>query len=182
MRRPSIDDLEQLARSQGDQPLSYPEVGATAHDELPGGYRHHRCTRPAGSGAAAFATAREAINGWAGHRRAGALVHPTNPDLGQGTTVALALRAAGVWVIAACRIVWVVDEPATYGFAYGTLPHHPETGEESFVVRLSDDERVVVEIAAFSRPASTLTRLAGPIARTIQDRTTDLYLDGLTTS
>jgi uncharacterized protein (UPF0548 family) len=29
-----------------------------------------------------------------------------------------------------CRVVYVVDEPRRAGFAYGTLPGHPEIGGE----------------------------------------------------
>jgi uncharacterized protein (UPF0548 family) len=29
-----------------------------------------------------------------------------------------------------CRVVYVLDEPERRGFAYGTLPGHPESGEE----------------------------------------------------
>ena len=34
------------------------------------------------------------------------------------------------------RVVYVVDEPARRGFAYGTLHGHPESGEEAFLVEL----------------------------------------------
>ena len=34
---------------------------------------------------------------------------------------------------APCRVVYVIDEPDIRGFAYGTLPGHPESGEERFV-------------------------------------------------
>jgi hypothetical protein len=35
------------------------------------------------------------------------------------------------------------------GLAYGTLPGHPERGEESFVIELLDDGQVRVHIVAF---------------------------------
>jgi uncharacterized protein (UPF0548 family) len=72
----------------------------------------------------------------------------------------------------------VVDEADRYGFAYGTLPGHPEQGEEAFVVeRLAD--RTVFRIVALSRPAEWLARAGGPISRRIQRSTARRYLDAL---
>ncbi len=66
------------------------------------------------------------------------------------------------------RVVYVVDEPARRGFAYGTLPGHPERGEEAFVVERLADDSVWLVIRAFSRPAGPLTWLGYPIARLLQ--------------
>ncbi len=60
---------------------------------------------------------------------------------------------------------------ARYGFAYGTLPDHAETGEERFLVewdRMSGE--VWYDILAFSRPHVVLTRLGYPYMRRIQRR------------
>jgi len=76
-------------------------------------------------------------------------------------------------------VVHVVDEPGRRGFSYGTLPGHPEAREESFVVRLSDDDVVTLTIHAFSRPASLLTRAAGPAGRLVQSWQTTRYLRAL---
>ena len=78
-----------------------------------------------------------------------------------------------------CRVVEVVDEPRRWGFAYGTLPSHPEQGEESFVVTWSDDDLVHSEIQAFSRPANHLVRLSGLIARWIQRLGTSSYFTAM---
>ena len=56
-------------------------------------------------------------------------------------------------------------------FAYGTLGGHAESGEERFRVPLDPpSERVVYEIAAFSRPAVLLSKLGYPLARRLQKR------------
>ncbi len=58
-----------------------------------------------------------------------------------------------------------------YGFAYGTLPDHAETGEERFLVewdRASGE--VWYDILAFSRPHLLLTRLGYPYVRRVQKR------------
>jgi uncharacterized protein (UPF0548 family) len=91
----------------------------------------------------------------------------------------LLLGRAPVVVRAPVRVVYVVDEPRRRGFAYGTLPGHPECGEESFVVELGDDDAVTFEITAFSRPASRLARAAGPAGRAVQRWVTRRYVKAL---
>lgn len=180
LTRPSQESLTALLASQLGAELSYPDVGATKTGDFPDGYHHAVWTRPAGNGPDAFAAAKARIDDWAGHRRAGATVVPAGAPIEVGTEVAIGLKAVSVWVTACCRIVWTVDEPDVYGFAYGTLPHHPESGEESFVARMDEAGDVIIEITAFSRGNSVLTRAAGPIGRRIQARTVGRYLDGLT--
>jgi uncharacterized protein (UPF0548 family) len=75
--------------------------------------------------------------------------------------------------------VSVTDDESRYGFAYGTLPGHPERGEEAFHVVRTGDGEVSFEVVAFSRPADRLARLGSPIARLIQTRVTRGYLDGV---
>jgi uncharacterized protein (UPF0548 family) len=73
------------------------------------------------------------------------------------------------------RVVYVVDEPGRRGFAYGTLPGHPERGEEAFVVERMADGSVWLVIRAFSRPAGPLIWLGYPIARLLQSVYTARY-------
>ena len=58
-----------------------------------------------------------------------------------------------------------------YGFAYGTLPEHAESGEERFTVEWHEaDDAVWYDIVAFSRPQQLLARLGYPFARRLQKR------------
>jgi uncharacterized protein (UPF0548 family) len=82
-------------------------------------------------------------------------------------------------VLAACRVVAVVDEPDRFGFAYGTLPLHPESGEEAFLVERGPDDAVRFRVVAVSRPAHPLARLGAPVTRLVQRRVTSRYLEGL---
>jgi uncharacterized protein (UPF0548 family) len=66
----------------------------------------------------------------------------------------------------------VVSEPGRCGFAYGTLPGHPESGEEAFLLEQHDDGTVTFAVTAFSRPATALARAAGPLGRAIQSHLT----------
>ena len=86
--------------------------------------------------------------------------------------MAVLARIAGLWWLNACRIVYVIDEAGPvqrFGFAYGTLPDHAETGEERFLIEWDRaDNSVWYDILAFSRPRHPLTRLGYPFARLVQ--------------
>ncbi len=158
--------------------LTYPEVGATA-GRLPSGYRTLRRARrlPA---TVDLRTAAEELARWQVQRRAGLRVAASDSRVVPDAVVVLGFGAGPLTVRAACRVVYVVDEPRRRGFAYGTLPGHPESGEEAFVLEQHDDGTVTFTITAFSRPASTLARLAGPLGRRVQDAVTNRYLRALT--
>jgi uncharacterized protein (UPF0548 family) len=113
------------------------------------------------------------------HERAGVAVHPAGTSLAEGATVILVIQMGMLYAVAACRIVYVLDEPRHFGFAYGTLPMHPEQGEEAFLVECDADESVWFRITAFSRPHDPWARLGAPVARVIQRRVTNGYLRGL---
>ncbi len=73
------------------------------------------------------------------------------------------------------RIVRVVDEPDRRGFVYGTLPGHPEVGEEAFLAE-RDAAGTWVHVRAFSRPGRWYARLGGPVTRLAQARMTERYV------
>jgi uncharacterized protein (UPF0548 family) len=56
------------------------------------------------------------------------------------------------------------------------LPGHPETGEEAFILNLRDDGEVTFTIRAFSRLATAVAKLVGPLGRAAQDLMTRRYL------
>lgn len=66
------------------------------------------------------------------------------------------------------RVVYVIDEPDRKGFAYGTLPGHPERGEEAFVVERRADDSVWLVIRAFSRPSNAFFWATYPALRIVQ--------------
>ncbi len=82
--------------------------------------------------------------------------------------------AVGFWWLNSCRIIYTMDEsgPITkFGFAYGTLPGHVESGEERFLIEWDrDTDKVCYDILAFSRPNHFLTRLGYPLVRRSQKR------------
>ncbi|MBK9297789.1 MAG: DUF1990 domain-containing protein [Candidatus Microthrix sp.] len=103
-----------------------------AHSPTPPGYRRDRWTRRADHDD--FDAARRAITTWAAQRTAGLTLSPPTPDIAVDTTLAFAYPIGPGSVTGTCRIVEVIDEPDRFGFVYATLPHHPEQGEELFLV------------------------------------------------
>jgi len=77
------------------------------------------------------------------------------------------------------RVIYVVDEPRRRGFAYGTLPGHPEDGEEAWIIEHRDDDSVWITIRAFSRPANGWWWLVNPVLRVFQEYYTRRYLRAL---
>jgi len=106
-----------------------------------------------------------------------------SPDAAEGVVVKLSLGFGPLLISAPCRVVYVVDAEREGGFAYGTLPGHPESGEERFsVLWREEDDAVLLCIRAFSRPANLLARLSGPVGHLVQERITTRYLRALAAS
>ncbi len=179
VRKPDAEHLSHFLARQRTAPLTYTEVGASFDAELPTGYHHVRDGIDLGAAPATWERAKAGIRAWAAHRGAGMTVVPADAPIAEGTTVAVLTSLGPLHVLSACRIVRVVDEPDRYGFAYGTLPSHPEEGEEHFVVTRASDGAVRFDVVAFSRPHDLLTKLGGPVPRRIQARATRQYLAGM---
>lgn len=137
--------------------LTYEEVGASRTLPLPAGYHHLLSSAAVGQGAAAFRRGADLLLAFEVHRRAGVPVHTSAPVLAPGVRVEVRLGP----VRAPCEVIYVVDEPTERGFGYGTLPGHPERGEELFLLTLDPDDTVTFVVRAFSRPGRWYTRLGG---------------------
>ncbi len=85
-----------------------------------------------------------------------------------GDTANLVIPFGPFHVAAPVRVVYVVDTATRKGFAYGTLPGHPESGEEAWMLDRSDDGSVWLTIRAFSRPSSSLWWAVYPVLRIVQ--------------
>jgi uncharacterized protein (UPF0548 family) len=158
--------------------LTYQQIGATAGD-LPAGY--HQLTRsvPVGQGHQVFARAGDAVCGWQLQLGAGLQVSASARTAVPGAVVILGLGIGWLRLQAPCRVVYVVDEPRRRGFAYGTLAGHPENGEEAFMVEPHNDDTVSLTVTAFSRPATRLAKIAGPVGAVVQRELTARYLRSL---
>jgi uncharacterized protein (UPF0548 family) len=153
-------------------PLTYAEVGATA-GQSPPGYHHLHESAVIGHGRQRFEKAADAVMRWGMLRGAGVRVEASTDVAAVGSEVLVGLGP----LRAPCRVVYVIDEPDRRGFAYGTLPGHPETGEELFAVRYDPaDEAVYAEVTAFSRHGTWWSQLAGPITSLAQRVISKRYL------
>jgi uncharacterized protein (UPF0548 family) len=175
-RKPSIDALREIRARQSALDFTYPAVGATCGKQpMPAGFVVDRTRVELGYGPVVFERAKRAIAEWRQFRLDWLELFPNDTPIRAGETVLVIARAGGVWWTNAARIVYVVDESdaakSQFGFAYGTLPGHVETGEERFLIewdRATDN--VSFEILAFSRPNHFLVRLNKRRARAMQKR------------
>lgn len=157
-------------------PFTYEQVGATVSGRPAG---HGWLERSAPLIRRDFEGACKDLFTWRLQERAGLRVQASESPLREDTVVLMRLGLGPASVRIPCRVVYVVNEPKLRGFAYGTLPGHPESGEERFVLQQHADGSINISITAFSHPATRLTRLGGPLARQAQQVMTTRYLRAL---
>ena len=173
LRKPSVDALRRFLAAQAQLPFTYEAVGATA-ETPPAGYVVDRTRIKLGEGEPVFRSAIAALRRWQQFQLGWVEAWPSDTPIQKGEVVAVMGRAIGVWWLNACRIVYVVDETgpiSKFGFAYGTLPGHVESGEERFLIEWNQgDDAVWYDIIAFSRPNRFSARLGYPVVRRLQKR------------
>jgi uncharacterized protein (UPF0548 family) len=169
LQPPSEARIRRMLESQRDAGFSYPEVGATG-ESAPRGYNVDHERYLLGEGPVAFSRGKLAIERWEMFRNGWTQLCWPDAAIERGATVAMLARWLGLYSINFCRIVYVIDEPRRYGFAYGTLPGHVEAGEERFVVEWLEDGTVWYDVFAFSRARHVLARIATPAVRGLQKK------------
>jgi uncharacterized protein (UPF0548 family) len=170
LSEPSESDVARFITNQANSPFSYAEVGAT-NAAPPAAYTVDHNRIQLGRGVEVYQRAVEALKQWRQFDLGWVAIAPRGVKLETGATVAVKARACGLWSLNACRVVYMIDEPARFGFAYGTLGDHIERGEERFMIELRDDD-VWYDILAFSRPQHPLVKAGFPVARRLQKRFT----------
>jgi uncharacterized protein (UPF0548 family) len=170
LRRPTLDQVRAHLASQQGEPFTYDDIGATRDGREPAGFNHDHNRQHLGSGAATFARACDAIRGWKMFPAPLVFIEPLPIAIREGELAAPVVHALGLWWLNATRIIYVIDEPRRFGFAYGTLTGHAESGEERFVVEHLEDDSVWYDLRAFSRPRYWMVRLGKPAARMLQRR------------
>jgi len=173
LRKPSPESIHPFLAAQASLPFSYSAVGATT-ETPPVGYDVDHTRIKLGEGEFVFRAASAALRRWEQFRLGWVEAWSLDTPIQSGEVVAVMGRAIGMWWLNACRIVYVVDEPGPitkFGFAYGTLPGHVESGEERFLIEWNRDTgSVSYDILAFSKPNHLLTRLGYPVVRRLQKR------------
>jgi len=170
---PSKIEVQQFLSRQTSAAYSYPDVGASAISP-PSGYNvdHNRVLL--GSGEGTWRRAVLAVHQWKMFEMPRVTLFWPTTLIAVGTDVAILVRVLGFYWLNACRITYVIDDDGPicrFGFAYGTLAEHAETGEERFSVEWNrSNDQVSYDILAFSRPHQALAKLGYPIARILQRR------------
>ena len=172
-QKPSSDVLGRFLAEQVALDFSYSAVGATAKTP-PVGFTVDRTRIELGKGETVFNAATAALRRWQQFKLGWVDVWSPETPLEVGQVVAIMGRAVGLWWLNSCRIVYTVNESgatAKFGFAYGTLPGHVESGEERFQIEWDrTTDRVAYDILAFSKPNHILTKLGYPLVRLSQKR------------
>ncbi len=158
--------------------LTYPEVGQTRPGAggLPSGYGHLRRDARLGQGQAVFTAAVAALRTWRMQKVAGLGVRTEATTIDEGVEFATGLGVGPLRIWAPTRVVWLIDEPTRFGYGMGTLPGHPERGEESFIITLDGGAGVRFSLASFSVPVRWFARLGGPVTSLGQRYVVNRYI------
>lgn len=174
--------------------LTYPDPGATERpypapmtDRWPAGYRLvlRKEELEVADPPAAFVRLANGVLDWELHRRAGLRVAPRTPRAAPGVDMASGVGLGRLRYYAPCRVLWAAEPVLDgagggipgqrAGFGYGTLPGHPESGEEGFYAELDEEGRLYFRVAAYSRPANALVGAANAVNVRFQQYYTNRY-------
>ena len=169
LSRPSELQIEKFIAAQQQSDFSYSPLELTRNSPVDGYNVDHNRVQ-LGSGAESFSAAVKAIQQWKMFDLGWVRLYSDQTPIESGATVAIVVNHLGFWSMNACRIVYVIDEDARYGFAYGTLAEHAERGEERFLVEWNrKDDSVWYDLLALSKPGP-IAKLAYPLTRHLQKR------------
>lgn len=173
IQRPTTAQIQRFLQKQSDRSFSYPQVHFTQDEATVPGYNNDQSRVMLGKGQAVYDAACEALRNWQMFPGNWAWIEPSSAPIQTGQNLVMVANFFGLHWLNACRIVYTLDGSGPdrrYGFAYGTLPDHVETGEERFSVEWLADDTVWYDLKAFSHPRLWLVWLAYPVARSLQRR------------
>ena len=168
-REPLTADIRDFLNNNALTEFSYPDVGCTKGRSLPG-YNTDRYRIQLGKGDVSFERSKRALRDWRMFSTEWVRICWPYKKLIPGTVVAAQAHHYGLFSVNAARIVYVVDEPRRFGFAYGTMGNHMVRGELLFVVYQEEDGRVFYELTSISRPNHWLSWVFYPLTRQLQTR------------
>jgi uncharacterized protein (UPF0548 family) len=172
LRQPNKDAIRKFLAAQEDKRFSYSVTGTTRENGFELGYDVDHNRIEIGQGRADFERAKKAIRSWKMFENYWTTLCYESAPIEVGTIVAVVFKHFGFWSINAAKIVYVFEETGAiekFGFAYGTLQDHSESGEERFSVEFhAKDESVWYDLYAFSRPRKFFARMGYPLARMLQ--------------
>ena len=170
-RRPSAQEIDNFLDDSRTLPLSYRSIGMVKEPY------DRACDEEVvviGHGQQDFERARAALMKWQQFETGWVETFPPQARVEVGTVVAVLIRHLGFWSLNGARVLYHVgtaDGDARFGFAYGTLTNHAESGEELFEVFVDPRSGdVKYRIRAVSWPQTMLARIGQPIVRALQAR------------
>jgi len=134
LRKPSAESICRFLAGQLKLPYTYAAVRATAKTP-PSGFVVDRTRVRLGEGESVFRSAIAALQRWEQFQLGWVEAWSPDTPIKSGQVMAIMGRAIGMWWLNSCRIIYVVDESGPickFGFAYGTVLGHVESGEERF--------------------------------------------------
>jgi uncharacterized protein (UPF0548 family) len=166
--RPSDTEVKSFLDRQTHAALTYSTGQVSA--STPKGFNVDSERFRIGTGRKLFSAATVALESWRMFEIGWLQLYPERPTVIEGTNVAMLVRHFGFWSLNGCRVVERMSATdSRFGFAYGTLDDHAESGQEWFSVELDPaDESVWYAIKAVSRPSALLAKLGSPLARRLQ--------------
>ncbi len=160
--------IERFLAETASSAFSYPDVGLSRIG-APEGYTTDHNRIVIGHGDGDWEKAKEAIRNWKMFDFEWVELCWPNTPIEENQNVAVMIRHFGFYSLNAAKIVYVIDEPERFGFAYGTLLDHGESGEERFSVEISEQTGDVwYDLYAFSKPKHILAKLGYPLVRNLQ--------------
>jgi uncharacterized protein (UPF0548 family) len=160
--------------------VTYAEVGVTLDPAWSAERGARVTTRDLGVGPDAFAAAVAALRDLTPQRDIGSEAEPAGSVVAEGATIVFILRRGPIHLLIPNRIVAVIDEPKRFAYAYGTLPGHPESGEEGFTVELLDDGTVRATIRVLATaPSRAIELILGRPIALVSQRVARRYLRSL---
>jgi len=171
--KPDARTIERFIVSQRHAGFSYSAIGATK-GQAPIGYNVDHNRVKLGNGELDFEKAKAAVESWKMFDMPWVELHRPQTPIEAGREVAILIKHFGFWSLNAARIIYVIGEGGDierFGFAYGTLAEHGETGEERFSVELHRSSgEVWYDLYAFSKPNHFLAKLGYFLSRGLQRR------------
>lgn len=171
--KPADQQIQQFIFNLAHSNYSYREVGATA-STIPRSYTVDHNRVRLGRGASTWSLAVSAIKSWQMFKLGWVQLCWADTAIRSGSNVAVLVRHYGFYSLNGVRIVYTIDDAGPikrFGFAYGTLEDHAESGEERFAVEWDQQgDDVYYDLLAFSKPVKLLPRLAFPLSRSLQKR------------
>jgi uncharacterized protein (UPF0548 family) len=169
IRRPSQPAIDRFLRDSQELPVSYSPIGLV-NGQTPCRNLDETIVT-IGRGRKDFERARTALAAWKQFDVGWVETFPRHAPVEIGTVVAVLIRHVGLWSLNGCRVLYRVEDDGRFGFAYGTLTNHAESGEELFDVCLDPQtDDVTYTIRATSRPQAALARIGQPLVRALQAR------------